>query len=186
MGKSIKDVSQLTQAQIVLLNLAGAGRDLLDALLPPRVPQSALVRTLLGLSVHSVHRTVLHRLERRRFIKGSGRNYLLTSQGRRYANELVSRCRNQPAGKWDGKWRFLIFDVPENRKRDRDTLRRLLQVHNFRKLQASVWVTPYDIPADLHEKIWAKRLKYHIFYLLVSKVDYDRPLQELFPELRLV
>jgi DNA-binding transcriptional regulator PaaX len=28
--------------------------------------------------------------------------------------------------KWDGKWRVLIFDIPETRRFDRDNIRRAL------------------------------------------------------------
>lgn len=47
---------------------------------------------------------------------------------------------------WDGKWRVLIFDINERRRRVRDQLRRFLQGAGFVRIQDSVWVYPY--PCD--------------------------------------
>jgi len=45
---------------------------------------------------------------------------------------------------WDGKWRVLVFDITERRRRVRDQLRRLLQGAGFVRIQDSVWVYPYS------------------------------------------
>lgn len=45
---------------------------------------------------------------------------------------------------WDGKWRVLVFDINERRRRVRDQLRRLLQGAGFMRIQDSVWVYPYS------------------------------------------
>lgn len=47
---------------------------------------------------------------------------------------------------WDGKWRVLIFDINERRRKVRDQLRRLLLGAGFVRIQDSVWVYPY--PCD--------------------------------------
>ncbi|MHB8710497.1 MAG: CRISPR-associated endonuclease Cas2 [Minisyncoccota bacterium] len=44
---------------------------------------------------------------------------------------------------WDGKWRVLIFDINERRRRVRNQLRRLLDGAGFVRIQDSVWVYPY-------------------------------------------
>ena len=45
---------------------------------------------------------------------------------------------------WDGKWRVLVFDIKERRRRVRDQLRRLLDGAGFVRIQDSVWVYPYS------------------------------------------
>ncbi len=45
---------------------------------------------------------------------------------------------------WDGKWRVLVFDIIERRRRVRDQLRRLLQGAGFVRIQDSVWIYPYS------------------------------------------
>jgi DNA-binding transcriptional regulator PaaX len=46
--------------------------------------------------------------------------------------------------RWDGRWRIVSYDIPEKRKHARKLLLAALRRHGFYKLQASVWVHPYD------------------------------------------
>jgi DNA-binding transcriptional regulator PaaX len=45
---------------------------------------------------------------------------------------------------WDGKWRMILFDIPELRRKGRDALRHKLKELNCYKLQESVWIYPYE------------------------------------------
>lgn len=46
---------------------------------------------------------------------------------------------------WDGKWRIVIFDIPEQKRLIRDLFRRNLKKWGFKHLQKSVWVSKRDI-----------------------------------------
>lgn len=43
---------------------------------------------------------------------------------------------------WDGKWRMVVFDVPERERVLRNKLRKQLRAARFGGLQGSVWITP--------------------------------------------
>ena len=58
---------------------------------------------------------------------------------------------NKAKEKWDGKWRLIIYDIPEKRKGEREYLRRLLQLLGFGKIQASAWASPYDYSNLIYE-----------------------------------
>jgi len=78
----------------------------------------------------------LLRLERRGLIHiiGEGRNRKihLTGQGEECINALYTGAYVIPLPvRWDGKWRLVMFDVPEKRKKTRDTLRMLLRSAGF-------------------------------------------------------
>lgn len=45
---------------------------------------------------------------------------------------------------WDGKLYLITYDIPEERKKDRDYLRDYLKRLNCGLLQRSVWLTPYN------------------------------------------
>lgn len=45
---------------------------------------------------------------------------------------------------WDGRWRVVIFDVPEKRAQARTYLRNYLKALGFGMVQRSTWITPYD------------------------------------------
>lgn len=44
---------------------------------------------------------------------------------------------------WDGKWRVIILDVPENQKTERDGLRYILKKAGFVAAKNSVWISMY-------------------------------------------
>jgi DNA-binding transcriptional regulator PaaX len=44
---------------------------------------------------------------------------------------------------WDGFWRIIILDIPEERKSEREALRYLLKKANFICVKNTVWISPY-------------------------------------------
>lgn len=54
---------------------------------------------------------------------------------------------------WDGKWRIVIFDIPESKRTVRNLLRRRLQDWNFKIWQKSVWVSKRNITNKLRKLI---------------------------------
>lgn len=55
--------------------------------------------------------------------------------------------------KWDGKWRMVIFGIPENKRRLRNTLRQRLKEWGFEYKQKSLWVSKNDIAQPLRNFI---------------------------------
>lgn len=77
---------------------------------------------------------------------------------------------------WDGKWRLLIFDIPENARHKRDQLRLLLRKYNFYKLQASVFISPYSFNREAIRYLNETGLGSYIRILKVEEVDDDADL----------
>ncbi|MFA6177577.1 MAG: hypothetical protein WC694_01625 [Candidatus Paceibacterota bacterium] len=44
---------------------------------------------------------------------------------------------------WDGFWRIILLDLPENRKAERESLRYLLKKAGFVCLKNSAWISPF-------------------------------------------
>lgn len=74
----------------------------------------------------------------------------LTDKGREKA---VLASFLQDDEKWDGKWRLIIFDVPEKRRSARDVLRRKLKDWGFVHFQQSVWGTKKNCAKALRDFI---------------------------------
>ncbi|MBP9757298.1 MAG: hypothetical protein KBD06_01735 [Candidatus Pacebacteria bacterium] len=75
--------------------------------------------------------------------------------------------------RWDGKWRVLMFDVPEYRKSMRDKIRRTVRVIGFERLQDSVWIYPYDCE-DLITLLKADfKIGKDVLYLVVESLEGD-------------
>lgn len=54
---------------------------------------------------------------------------------------------------WDGKWRIVVFDIPEKHKKLRHALRWKLREWEFIPWQKSVWVTKKDLVKPLRDFI---------------------------------
>lgn len=75
--------------------------------------------------------------------------------------------------KWDRRWRLVIFDIPEKRKTDRDSLTLKLYKLGFKPLQRSVWIHPFAC----HEEIEVVAAHYKLVnYLTYIETNYiDKP-----------
>lgn len=88
----------------------------------------------------------LHRLEKQQWLESKAsptgdRLHRLTEAGRLQAlgGHDPEVCWQRP---WDGRWRLVLFDVPEARSSARNKLRHHLRTRRFGYLQNSVWITP--------------------------------------------
>lgn len=94
----------------------------------------------------------LQRLEKQRLIERQPsrlgtRICRLSEAGRHYALggcDPVARWNRR----WDGRWRMVLFDVPESHSAARNQLRHYLQRRGFGFLQNSVWITPDPVKAE--------------------------------------
>src|SRR3989344_7773949 len=74
----------------------------------------------------------------------------LTDRGR----EKAILAKLQSSGEeWDGKWRIVIFDIPEKRRSARDLLRYNLKSWDFTQWQKSVWVSKKNCTKPLRDYI---------------------------------
>lgn len=74
----------------------------------------------------------------------TGRVYRLTRKG---CLRALGGCHPEERWnrEWDGKWRMVVFDLPENRRGLRNELRRQLRAAKFGGLQGSVWISPDSV-----------------------------------------
>ena len=82
--------------------------------------------------------------------------------------------------RWDGKWRLVIFDIPESSREKRDHLRYLLKQNKFCKLQASVFISPYPLNREALEYLQFSKLFDYIRILRVDEMDNDSDLRKKF------
>jgi len=82
--------------------------------------------------------------------------------------------------RWDGKWRVLIFDVPEYRKGLREKIRRTLISIGFIRLQDSVWIFPYDCEDLIALLKTDFRAGKNMLYMIVDELESDAELKKSF------
>ena len=73
-------------------------------------------------------------------------------------------------GKWDKKWRIVIFDIEEVSRQIRERFRHKLKELGFGMLQESVFISPYDIAKDFAEFIESQGLSEAAYVLEVSNI----------------
>ena len=78
-------------------------------------------------------------------ISSGQNNYArLTKTGKQKANSLKLDSDNALLNtNWDGYWRIILLDLPEDRKSERESLRYLLKKAGFICLKNSAWISPY-------------------------------------------
>ena len=112
-------------------------------------------------------------------IRQNGNKFIqLTKKGQ--LEVLLAKAKIRPASKWDGKWRVLTFDIPEDARDKRDGLRRLLKSNNFIKLQASVFINPYPLNREAIRYLKQTGLDSYIRIMRVDELDSDTDLKKKF------
>lgn len=76
--------------------------------------------------------------------------YRLTDSGRDRA--LWEKMKISDS-EWDGKWRLVIWDIPEKRRVARDLLRYKLKQLGFERFQKSVWACKKNCTKELRDFI---------------------------------
>ena len=108
-----------TTTEFLLLTLKKAGNASLDILLG-------------GKTVDKKFRKATERLRKRNLIVGERQGkhivFELTDVGRAEADKIKLKLEMAKRKRWDGKWRIIIFDVPEKIRGKRDLLRKELIV----------------------------------------------------------
>lgn len=100
-------------------------------------------------------RNSLHQLRRRKFIaikvsKNGRVRVELTRKGKkRFLALKIENIEIKKPKRWDGKWRIVVFDIPERYKTARDALRQKLKQLGFFRIQKSIWVYPFPCKDEI-------------------------------------
>lgn len=118
----------------------------------------------------------------RRIATQNGSRLELTEKGMKIAEELVKRDEVRPVKqkKWDQKWRIIMFDVWERRRRVRDELRETLKEIGFVKVQDSAWAYPYPCEKLLIFLRTHLKLGPSILYVVADEIEHDEKLRKHF------
>jgi len=124
-------------------------------------------------------KTALQSLEKSGYIKKAEDGLLITPKGKRRVKRARSTSLSE---KWDGKWRLVIYDIPEKLRDARDALRYFLQAHHFIRLQNSVFVSPQADFTELDQIRRAYNVEKYVNFLEAQSVhqDNDSRLRERF------
>lgn len=127
---------------------------------------------------------IVQKLKKDRFFRiiyKNGNSYLkVTEKGKRYLVEFNIDTISIQQQKWDGRWRIVIFDIPEKMRIARDVLRDRLEDIGFIKIQKSVWVCPYECEDEINFISSTYEVGDFVNYIIATKVDFDKFLKTKF------
>lgn len=129
-------------------------------------------------------KNMVYHLRRQKWIevvkRNSERFIKLTKNGEIEALLQKARINRSKPARWDGKWRVIIFDIPESSNKKRDHLRRLLKKDGFVRLQSSVFISPFPLNREAVEYLKESGLIGFIRILKVEEMDDDTDLRKKF------
>ncbi len=105
----------------------------------------------------------------------------LTPRGEAHLSRLeIQEDLLKPHRRWDGRWRVLIFDIPEKRKHLREKVRNSLRAVGFVRLQDSVWVFPHDCEEFVALLKADFKIGKDMLYMIVDEMESDEFLKKRF------
>lgn len=120
-------------------------------------------------------RTMLWRLEKKGLVKKKEKQYQLTIQGLK----IVKIIKKEGVEKeWDGKWRMIMFDIPEKKRNERNWLRYQLMAVDYKPLQKSVFIGKEPIGEDVFKDLMEHNLVRYLRMITVGEIDDDEILED--------
>lgn len=105
----------------------------------------------------------------------------ITEKGkRRLAHYDFENLRIKRPARWDGTWRLVSFDIPEKKKRTRESLRDKLRELGFLKIQQSLWVHPYACRDEVNFISEVFQISPYLWLLEATTIDHADFLRKKF------
>jgi len=105
----------------------------------------------------------------------------ITDRGRVRLTKLdFDGLRIEKPRTWDKKWRLVLFDIPEEKKRGRDYLTVKLHQLGFYQLQRSAWLHPFPCRAVIEKVATSYGIDQYITYVEITRIDNEKELVKKF------
>ena len=105
---------------------------------------------------------------------------VLTEKGKLKALTYHFEKMKIDGGKWDGKWRLVVFDIPEKKRKGRDALRDKIKELGFYELQKSVFIFPYHCKDEIDFIIEFFNLREYVRFGILESIDNELHLKKIF------
>lgn len=105
----------------------------------------------------------------------------LTDAGkRRVLKYSLNELTIEKSERWDGRWRMIIYDVENSKKRLRDVFRAALKSLGFLLLQESVWIYPYPCENQIAFLKEYYGVGSEVLYVVATTLEDDSPYKTYF------
>ena len=124
----------------------------------------------------------IERLKKMKFIIEHGHKLSITEKGADALGDAIhaTAALLQNGTRWDGRWRIVVFDIPEKYRLLRNHVRNILKRAGFVQLQQSVWVFPHDCKELVQLIQRESALSKFILYGVLERIESEERLKKLF------
>jgi len=96
----------------------------------------------------------------------------LSNKGKQYILKFdLEKLKIQKQLKWDKKWRVVMFDIPETKKRLREALRFHFKEIGLIELQKSVLVNPYPCEKEIEFILEFYNARKYVRFVVAEEID---------------
>ena len=71
---------------------------------------------------------------------------------------------------WDGRWRLIAFDIPEEIRKKRQSFRSALKQLGFIQMQKSLWICPYDVSEEIEKVLDMLDIEEYVDYFIADAI----------------
>jgi len=93
---------------------------------------------------------------------------------RRLARGNLDKLSIKTPKKWDGKWRLVIFDIPEKQKTAREALRNMLHSLGFLQIQKSCFIHPFECRNEVDVATAFFNITQYLTYIVAESVEGEK------------
>ena len=173
-----------TQEKILLLLLSGVGLGLsrsskgyFKILKSAHQTWKEINRRSLSNSIRALY---ISKLVQHQDNKDGTITLILSSEGKEIALTFNLEKMTIRRHKWDKKWRIIIFDIPEKKKKLREIFRYHLKRLGFIDLQHSVFVLPFECKSEMEYLIEFYNLRRFVRFIEAHHIDNELDLKQKF------
>ena len=83
--------------------------------------------------------------------------YSLAEEGKALLEEGGRRISKRKSSSWNGYWTVVVYFIPEQKRKTRDTLRQEMKWMGYGPLSTATWISPNDLSKEV--ELLAKKLK---------------------------
>lgn len=97
---------------------------------------------------------------------------VLTENGKRKAlTYQIDEMKIKKTQKWDKKWRIVLFDIPEKKKKTREAVRHHLKNLDFFEYQKSVFIHSCDCKNEIEYIIEFYDIRKYVRFIIADSLD---------------
>ena len=105
----------------------------------------------------------------------------ITAKGRFYwLRQNLEELKLKKDEKWDGLWRVITFDIPEEKNNFRRKLSGALQFIGMYNLEKSIYIYPYDCKETVFKLTEAYEVREYVRSMIAAEIERDKEARKFF------